>query len=226
MNILFEHITDILPYYIIFEIFYIYTKKIWKDFNTTYFLLHFIINTINTIILLPHISELLINPLNYILDKSLIPISESYLRFIYPLIIGLHTFHLIHNINKIYYDEIIHHICTHIFWYIIHITNNRLIILSIITMSGIPGGISYLLLFLNKLNKINHITEKKISTYLNIWLRAPLCVVFSTIIYIQTYSNEYLYYYYYQNLFVILFIIINGIHFMHNIIKSYYKNKL
>jgi hypothetical protein len=234
MNIIIEHIGEIFPYYMIFESFYYYSKKYWtNDFNTIYFLLHFVINMINTVILLPHIYNLVYNPLEYIINDSLEEIHDTSLIYIYPMIIGLHTFHLIHHLNKINYDEIFHHACTHIFWYVIHNTNNRLIILSIISMSGIPGGITYLMLFLNKLNSINSINsiniinEKKISMYLNIWCRAPLCIIFSTLIYIQTYYYYYELYmnYYYYNMFVILFTSINGIHFMHNITESYYKHE-
>ena len=225
MNIIATHVAELLPYYIIYEIFYINYKKIYKDFNTTYFLLHFILNTINTIILLPHIYTLIQDPYEYIKNESLISINDTYLKFIYPLIISLHTFHLIHHLKKINYDEIFHHVCTHIFWYIIHVTNNRLIILSIISMSGIPGGITYLMLYLHKINYIDSVTEKKISTYLNIWIRSPLCNIFSTFLFIQLYMHRYLYdNYYYLNIFVILFTSINGIHFMHNITESYYKH--
>jgi hypothetical protein len=181
---------------------------------------------INTIILLPHVYTLLQNPYEYIKNESIISIEDTFLKYIYPLIISLHTFHLFHHLQKINFDEIIHHIFTHIFWYVIHITNNRLIILSIISMSGIPGAITYFMLFLQKLNYINGILEKQISTYLNIWIRAPLCIIFSTLLYIQLYIHTNLYNdYYYYNMFVILFISINGIHFMHNITESYYKQK-
>ena len=217
MNIIFEHIFEIMPYYLIFESFYYITKNIFNDFNTTYFLLHFLVNFINTILLVPLIYNIFNDPIgNFIIFDD-----WEYLDIIYPMIIGLHTFHLIHNIKKIYYDEIIHHVATHIFWYIITFTNNPFYIAGIIAMSGIPGGITYALLFLQKYNLVKKITEKKISMLLNIWCRAPLCIVFATLLYIQGCKNNL----YFETLFMILFTMINGIHFMHNITESYYISK-
>jgi hypothetical protein len=225
LDIIITHIYEILPYYMVFETFYYLSNKlkIFYDFNHAYFFMHFIINLINTIILIPFIGHLISDPLGYNIIKS----DWDHLDIIYPMIIGLHTFHLIHHLNKINYDEIIHHIITHVFWYIIYIANNPIYLAGIISMSGIPGGITYLMLFLQKCNLVNlNISknyEKKISMYLNIWVRMPLCIIFATIIYIIgcDLSNNL----YYGSLFMALFTIINGVHFMHNIIESYYTNE-
>ena len=214
MSIILTHITEILPYYLIFEIFYQTSKKIFIDFNQIYFLLHFIVNLINTILLIPLINHLLSDPLG----NKLIESEWKSLDIIYPMIIGLHTFHLVHHIRNIKYDEIIHHILTNIFWYYILFLKNPIYIAGIISMSGIPGGITYLMLFLQKYNLISKIVEKKISMYLNIWLRTPFCIIFSTLLYIKSLENDM----YYETLFMSLFTMINGIHFMHNIIESYY----
>jgi hypothetical protein len=216
MSIIIHHLNAILPYFIIYEIFYRFSKKILYDFNHIYFLLHFIVNLINTTLLIPLINHLLYDPLG----DNLVNSDWIYLNEIYPMIIGLHTFHLIHHIKKIQYDEIFHHIMTHIFWYFINELNNPVYIAGIIAMSGIPGGITYLLLYLQKYNLVSKQTEKKISMYLNIWIRNPICIIFSTILYIKSLTNNM----YYETLIMSLFTMINGIHFMHNIIESYYKN--
>jgi hypothetical protein len=210
------NITDVLPFYIIFELFYYFSKK-YIDFSGTYFILHFIVNLINTILLIPFILTMFTDPFA---KYSQYDNWES-LDYIYPLVIGLHTFHLVHHIKNIHYDEIIHHILTYIFWYVTWVNNNPIYIAPMITMSGIPGGITYLMLFLNKINKLSKLTEKKISMYINIWLRAPLCIIFSTILYIDNIKNND---YYYITLFSIIFTFINGVHFMKNIIDSYYQN--
>jgi hypothetical protein len=214
MDIIITHIKEVIPYYLIFESFYYISKRILPDFNTTYFLLHFIVNFINTILLLPLINKITQDPTgNYLIHDD-----WSSLDIIYPMIIGLHTFHLVHNLNKIYYDEIIHHTLTHIFWYFITFTENPFYIAGIIAMSGIPGGITYAMLFLQKYNIVSKKTEKEISMYLNIWCRAPLCIIFATLLYIQGCKNNL----FYETLFMVLFTIINGVHFMHNITQSYY----
>jgi hypothetical protein len=218
MDIITSHINEIMPYYIICEIFYYSTKKYFKDFNHSYFLMHFIVNLINTTLLLPLINHMIYDPLG----KYIINDDYTNLDIIYPMIIGLHTFHLIHHLNKINYDEIIHHFVTQLFWYLIHIADNPIYLSGIISMSGIPGGITYLLLFLQKYNIVDKITEKKISMYLNLWIRAPLCIVYSTIVYIIGLNNGL----YFGSLFMAIFSTINGIHFMHNIIASYYLSNI
>jgi hypothetical protein len=222
-NILINHLIEIAPFYIIFQcITYFFIKYI--DFNTIYFIMHFIVNSINTIILLPYIFELFNDPLSKQLDKN----DWNSLDYIYPMVIGLHLLHLVNNIYHINYDEIIHHIFTHIFWYgIYHCNSSSIYIAPMITMSGIPGGITYLLLSIQKFGYINKITEKKISMYLNIWIRAPLCIIFSTLLYCKNleeykYTNKSISDYYFT-LFMIIFTFINGVHFMHNIIHSYYS---
>jgi len=214
LNIAYTNIIDCLPFYLMFELLYIKLKK-YYDFNTSYFALHFGVNAVNTYLLLPYCYNLFINPLNNIYNNNKI-------SYIYPMVIGLHTFHLVHNLKKINYDEIIHHILTHIFWYVSYINNDPIYIAPMIMMSGIPGGITYLLLFLEKLNKIDKLYEKKISMYLNIWLRSPGCIIFSTLLYIKNLNN--IGFNYYITLFTILFTFINGVHFMHNIVYSYYDN--
>ena len=42
-------------------------------------------------------------------------------------------------------------------------------------LSGLPGAIDYMLLYLVKTNKINSISEKKIYTFLSAYIRAPGC---------------------------------------------------
>jgi hypothetical protein len=217
MDIVITNVQEIIPYYLVFEIFYYISNKldIFYDFNHAYFLMHFIVNLINTILLLPFIGHLIYDPLGNNIIKS----DWQNLDIIYPMINGLHTFHLIHHLKKINPDEIFHHCVTHIFWYIIQIAKNPVYISGIITMSGIPGGITYLMLFLQKYNILNKNTEKKISMYLNIWIREPICIIYATIIYIIGLSNGL----YYETLFMAIFTIINGVHFMHNIIESYYN---
>lgn len=215
------HIIELLPFYLMFELITLRLKK-YFDFNTIYFLLHFIVNSINTLILLPIVFNMYSDPL---LEYNK---HNTYYNYIYPILIGLHTLHLRNNLNEIYYDEIIHHVITHIFWYIFHINKNPLYIVPMIGMSGIPGGITYLMLFLQKFHKIEKLTEKHISMNLNIWLRAPICIISSTLIFVKN-VKEYDsrvkdIFNYYLTLFMIFFTFINGVHFMNNIIKSYYEN--
>jgi hypothetical protein len=96
-----------------------------------------------------------------------------------------------------------------------------------IAMSGIPGGITYLMLFLQKFGRVSKLTEKYISMNLNIWFRAPVCVSSAVLMYVKNteeYQIEKNDFNYYMTLFMIFFTFINGVHFMNNIIDSYYNS--
>ena len=225
MNFIITHIYEVLPFYLIFEsINYISNKKGYIDFNQKYFILHFIVNLINTLILIPLIWIMFSDPL--LITQELIPWNS--LDYIYPMLIGLHTFHLIHHLKEIKYDEIIHHIITHVFWYILnYCKTNPLYMAPMIVMSGIPGGITYLMLFLQKFGHLTKLTEKYISMNLNIWMRAPICISSAVLMYVKNteeYKIEKNDFNYYMTLIMIFFTFINGVHFMNNIIDSYYNS--
>jgi len=50
-------------------------------------------------------------------------------------------------------------------------------------ISGLPGGIDYLLLGLCKVGMVDHMLEKRVNANLNIWLRAPGIVVSAALLY-------------------------------------------
>jgi len=143
---------------------------------------------------------------------------------LYPMISGLHTFHLIKSYKNIKIDETIHHIVTYTFALINHIFNHPIYYSNLIFLSGIPGGITYALLFLQKIGKLNYSTEKKISVNINIWVRAPLSIIWSALIYCK-YIYEYKTNFHLAlTLISMFFITLNGIHFKNTIVESYYKH--
>ncbi len=228
INIILTHLYEVLPFYLLFELIN-YAARKYLDFNTLYFILHFLVNLINSILLFPVIIHLTNDPLYDIVPENVSRNDFTSLDYIYPMVIGLHVLHLVHNIRQVNSDELIHHVITHLFWYGIYYCNSsKLYIAPMIVMSGIPGGITYLMLALQKFGKIKKITEKKISMYLNVWIRAPVCIIFSALMYVKN-MDEYNYddkslYSYYFTMFMIFFTFINGVHFMNNIIYSYYEN--
>jgi hypothetical protein len=50
-------------------------------------------------------------------------------------------------------------------------------------ISGLPGGIDYLLLGLSKLGAVDHMLEKRVNANLNTWLRAPGILVATVLLY-------------------------------------------
>lgn len=86
----------------------------------------------------------------------------------------LHLYHCIFfNLTK---DDYFHHIlmvciCGTLCYLIKSIISS----FALFFLTGLPGAIDYMLLYLVKKNKIKSISEKKIYTYLSAYLRAPGC---------------------------------------------------
>jgi hypothetical protein len=193
------------------------------DDNTQYFILHFIHNIIITLIVIPYCLTMFSDPIG--INNDYLSYKNNY-EFLFPMISGLHTFHLLKSYKKIQLDEIVHHIITYSFTAINHILSHPFYYSYLIIVSGIPGGITYLLLFLQKLGIIQSITEKKISYLLNVWFRAPFTVAWATLAYTRLIYVEELFI---NKLLIIIsmFIIpLNGIHFMTTIAQSYYKQNI
>jgi hypothetical protein len=198
----------------------ILTNKFTLDVSSQYFILHFIHNMIITAIILPYCLTMISDPLGIKNDYTSY---KDYYCVLFPMISGLHTFHLLKSYKKIQIDELLHHVITYVFTIINYILVHPFYYSYLIVLSGIPGGITYLLLFLQKFKLIKSLTEKKISYLLNVWVRAPITVAWAILAYSRlVYFEE-------SNINKILilismfFIPLNGIHFMTTIAQSYHK---
>lgn len=155
-----------------------YHKRINID-NTLYFFLHFLFNMSCVYITWNSVNSLIHNP------QHLVNV---------PNTMGLYTplFHLYHILlcgKKIQQDELLHHLWVFIICPLMCINYINLSDMGMFFMTGLPGGITYLLLSLKNLNIIHDVTEKSISKHLNMWIRAPGCVLTTYIIYLN-YINE------------------------------------
>lgn len=189
------------------------------DYTTCYFLLHVLTNMAIILISLPYALTLLDDPLNFENNHE----EYNYISNCYILLISLHSIHMFYLNKTILWDEKFHHYVTIIFWVMSVYIEHPLYSVSLINLSGLPGGITYLMLFLKNLHYISPITEKKISMKLNIWIRAPFTLIFTTLMYCDMIYSEYTFGQKFCIYFMMGFNIYNGIHFMENIIKSYYK---
>ena len=194
-------------------------KKV--SFTTSYFLFHFVVNAIISCMCLPYFLTLFYDPngINEKYDNEYMT-KYWYIKYTYPILIGLHTYHLIDykNINT---SEIIHHIITYVFYFISYKMQHPFYYVHLICMSGIPGGITYFMLFLEKINGISNITEKYISMCINFWIRCPGCIIYATLLYDRMI-------YMYDgicpiHMFLVFFTLINGIYFTTTIVESYYS---
>jgi hypothetical protein len=209
--------------YIVILYFISYLLKPKYDDTTQSFIIHFVHNMIITYIVTPYCLMMLSDPIgvndDYLLYKN------NY-EFLFPMISGLHTFHLLKSYKKIQFDEIIHHIITYTFGIINYILSHPFYYSYLIIVSGIPGGITYLLLFLQKIGLIELLTEKKISYLLNVWIRAPFTIVWATLAYNRLiYVEESII----NKILILVSIIIiplNGIHFMTTIAESYHRHNI
>ena len=129
-------------------------KKTRKS-NSAYFLLHFLFNSY----IVSNILTDLVNLFNNPLDIHLIDSNLEFFVFIFHL---YHWF-LYSNLGL---DEIIHHVV--MIFIIIPISFaycTNIVNFSLFFLTGLPGGITYLLLFLKDLKIISDIFEKKNKYY-------------------------------------------------------------
>ena len=162
-------------------------------------------------------------------------ILESELIY-FPTIItlSLHFYHIFVYFNKLLFDDWLHHIlmCFIALPIGLYINCGSLLGHSLFFLTGLPGGINYLLLFLSRNNLLKRIKQKKYNTIINLWIRSPGCIIQSIISLIIFIKNIKLF-----NNFrcfcCILGIILpfwNGIYFMNQVVSNYavekYKLKL
>jgi hypothetical protein len=216
-------ISFITSFIIFYGIDYTLHKYLNMASNHIYFLLHFIVNLFITITILQFFGIFFQDPLGIRDEYYNSQYNNIYLC--YPILASLHTFHFVKSLKNIKADEIAHHLLTYIFWYLVYYFRHPIYIFSLITMSGIPGGITYLMLFLQKCNiYFTPKKEKYFSYLLNKWIRSPLTIVFATIYLVRYAYIDYEFINFAYILFVCAFTVINGIHFAGTITESYYKN--
>lgn len=139
---------------------------------------------------------------------------------------GLHTYHTFVYYHKFKFDDWLHHILMGVALFTAHqFHTGRLINYSLFFTTGLPGMIDYFLLFLVKNNKMESLNEKKINSWINLWIRSPGCVSHAVLtllvynIYSKTLLNSAFEKFGYIFTAVITFW--NGIYFMNKVIISY-----
>ena len=88
---------------------------------------------------------------------------------------ALHLYHCIMYWQKFRFDDWLHHglmigIALPLGW---ALPSGRLLGFSLFFTTGLPGGIDYVLLFLNRNGLVSRSIEKRVNTWLNVWIRAP-----------------------------------------------------
>ena len=137
--------------------------------TTRWFLLHSIINFIVVYYSLNDVYTCLI----YSSDCYRIPWNNNSIK-VYNYATLLHIYHCI--FFKLTKDDYLHHflmvvICGTLCYKLKSIISS----FALFFLTGLPGAIDYMLLYLVKTNKINSIVEKRIYTFLSAYIRAPGC---------------------------------------------------
>ena len=139
---------------------------------------------------------------------------------------SLHVYHTFVYHHKFTFDDWLHHILMGAALIIAHqFHTGRLINYSLFFTTGLPGMFDYLLLFFVKNNKIEPVFEKKINSWINLWIRCPGCTSHAvlTILVYNIYSKTLLTSAFEQFGYVFTAVITfwNGIYFMNKVIISY-----
>lgn len=139
--------------------------------------------------------------------------------------IHLHFIHLL--FFKLTKDDIIHHtlmvlICGSLCYY----NKSQLVSLALFFLTGLPGAIDYLLLFLVKIGVIPSIFEKKMYAFISSYIRAPGCTTAALLV-IPGIIHYYKIKNYYQLICccLISFLVYwNGQYYLSKTLKSYSVN--
>lgn len=91
------------------------------------------------------------------------------------LCFALHIYHCVVYWRKFRYDDWLHHglmigVALPLGW---ALPSGRLLGFSLFFTTGLPGGIDYVLLFLTRNGLLERSVEKRVNTWLNVWIRAP-----------------------------------------------------
>jgi hypothetical protein len=99
------------------------------------------------------------------------------------LVVSLHLYHIVRYYKTLKYDDWLHHILMIGIAVPIGISFplTPLMGYSLFFSTGLPGGISYFSLFLQRNGWLGRLTEKRINTTLNVWIRSPGCVSHATL---------------------------------------------
>ena len=207
-------ILSILSYFFFFILIdYILGKKI----RGKYYFNHFINNIYIVYLTLPDVINTYTN-FDKILDY---PVNYE------PALstIALHSYHIVNYYDRLRIIDWMHHILMVVFAVPVGISANSGSLLghSLFYLTGLPGAIDYILLFLAKNNYIENLVEKKINSKINIWLRCPGCIAHSTICMLSYFSNNINYTLYDKAsiIFTSLLVFLNGIYFMKEVLVNY-----
>jgi hypothetical protein len=141
----------------------------YKGFQGVYYIVHAVHNAFIVVTTVPDLYHTFTD-LHHI---DIYP--PNYLAI--QLCFALHLYHIALYYPKFRYDDWLHHILMVGLGLPIGCIESAHTFtgLSLFFTTGLPGGIDYALLALNRNGQIARNTEKTINTFLNVWIRSPGC---------------------------------------------------
>ena len=210
----------IFCFLIYLSIFILSDKILGNKVEGKYYLIHFINNFFITFYTYQNIIDCFSDVFNY---SKYITNPQTIL-----ITIALHLYHVIVYFDKLRFDDWLHHILmiAIVIPLSIYLNVGSLLGLGLFFLTGLPGGIDYFLLFLVKNKIIDKLLEKKINTYLNIWVRCPGCIVHATMCAMILIKNKesLSYISLFGGITCMSLIFWNGVYFMNQVVQNYAIN--
>ena len=188
-----------------------------QRYTGVYYLIHFLNNIAVTYYSLPALIYSYTNIIKY--HEYPLDYTSSILTA------ALHIYHIISYYNKLRFDDYLHHgLMVFIVLPLgIYLNSGSLLDHAYFYLTGPPGGINYLLLFLTRNGYIERITQKKLNNYINLWFRCPGCISHVVLSVIAFLHNKEIFSSFDVYLFLIINILIfwNGIYYMNQVVANY-----
>tara|TARA_B110000967_G_C18891835_1_gene567922 strand:+ start:3064 stop:3759 length:696 start_codon:yes stop_codon:yes gene_type:complete len=192
-----------------------------KYYKGNYYFLHGVSNMFITYICIEDVKHSYLDLNNF---------SNYQINYIPSIItFSLHSYHIISYFNKLLFDDWLHHIlmCGIALPVGINMNMNMnsgyLMNHGLFFLTGLPGGINYINMFLTRNNYMNNLTQKRINNILNLWIRAPGCISHSALTLVAYNMNKELFTenQKYMVWCTMILTFWNGIYFMEQVVTNY-----
>lgn len=169
------HLSQTLLFTLFYFVVDVLAKRQLSDSNTRWFFLHALANLITAVASVRDLLSVFFTPMCSMVSPILswIPTHAG---------MAIHLYHCIGFFSFLRTDDIVHHV---VFGGGMGALNfilpwGRVTNALLFFITGAPGGCTYAMLVLVKLGKMQSLTEKSISAFLNTWVRAPGLLWFTT----------------------------------------------
>jgi hypothetical protein len=146
------------------------------------------------------------------------------------LCFALHFYHLLYYWRKFLFEDWLHHgLMIGVALPIgVILPSSTLLGFSLFFTTGLPGGIDYFLLFMVRNNWLNPIIEKRVNTWLNVWIRSAGCSAHAAFVVAYTFNQTNVNQHdnnlkFYASLVTACLTYWNGQYFMERIVSDYAK---